>query len=140
MAAFPPDLMLDARTAVRVICGAFSCLTRSRSSATSSAVGLVRQSWITPAWLFRDFDRILGSNGRLRPHFRVVPAAGRADCRKHSRRRGLRHCPRTHVDVALATSGHRIHAVLGNHLPLRWVSPLDAALTDRRKIQPAGRC
>jgi hypothetical protein len=30
--------------------------------------------------------------------------------------------------VALATSGHRIHAVLGNHLPLRWISPLDAAI------------
>ena len=83
MAAFPPDLMLDARTAVRVICGAFflphtiaKLRNIERASGLFDRVGLRPPSFFVILTAFLEVTAAFGLISGLYPRVAAVIAAG----------------------------------------------------------------
>jgi putative oxidoreductase len=83
MAAFPPDLMLDARTAVRVICGAFflphtiaKLRNIGRASGLFDRVGLRPPRFFVILTAFLEVTAAFGLTSGLYPRLAAVIAAG----------------------------------------------------------------
>jgi putative oxidoreductase len=83
MAAFPPDLMLDARTAVRVICGAFflphtiaKLRNIERASGLFDRVGLRPPRFFVILTAFLEVTAAFGLISGLYPRLAAVIAAG----------------------------------------------------------------
>ena len=113
----PFDLALDARTAVRIVCGAFflphtiaKLRNIDRASILFDKVGFRPAR---PFVLLTTAMELVAAFGLISG---LYPRGG-GRCRDRASRRRLRHRPRPCPDVAVATSGHRIHGVLGHHLP-----------------------
>ena len=132
MGELPPDFMIDARTAVRIVCGLFFLPhTIAKLRNIERAAGFFNKAGLRPPRFFVVLTAILeviaafGLISGLYPRIGATIAAGILLVA------AARHRPRACTAVALAASRHRIHAVLGDHLPVRGISAQDSAIGGR---------
>ena len=132
MGVLPPDLMIDARTAVRIVCGLFFLPhTIAKLRDIERAAGFFNKAGLRPPRFFVVLTALLeviaafGLISGLYPRIGATIAAGILLVAAYA-------IGRVHdTQVALAAPRHRIHAVLGDHLPVRGVSARDSAIGGR---------